>query len=132
MSDCSGRNTLAATWLGDIELSPHLRLRGQHEWTAANIEEKRTIDGRHLWFADVKQGGRPLILDGEGGHFTVGELAAIRELQAAGQPVALTHHSGTYNVIVAGIEGVELPIDYADYRADDWVSAQINLIEVLT
>ena len=120
------------TMLGAIELSEHLRLRGQHEWTAANISEARTIDGRHLWFADTKHGGRPLILDGEGGHFTVGELAQIRALQAQAQPVTLTHHSGTYNVIIAGIEGVELPIDYADYRADDWASAQINLIEVLT
>ena len=132
MSDCSGRNTLAATWLGDIELSPHLRLRGRHEWCAANIEEKRTIDGKHLWFADSKRGGRPLVLDGSEGHFTVGELAQIRELQARGEPVTLTHHSGTYNVIIAGIEGVELPIDYADYKDADWVSAQINLIEVST
>lgn len=132
MSDCAGRNTLAATWLGDIELSPHLRLRGRHEWCVVEIEEKRTIDGRHLWFTDGKQGGRPLTLDGSDGHFTVGQLAAIRELQAAGQPVALTHHSGTYNVIIAGIEGVDLPIDYADYKDADWASAQINLIEVLT
>ena len=123
--------TLPATYLGTLELSPHLRLRGRHDWCAVNIEEKRTIDGMHLWFTDRKTGGRPLILDGEGGHFTVGELAAIRALQAAGQPVTLTHHSGTYTVLIAGIEGVDLPIDYADYNDNDWATAQINLIEVL-
>lgn len=131
MSDCDGRNTLPATWLGNVELSPHLRLRGQHEWTAANIEEKRTIGGTHLWFVDTARGGRPLVLDGQGGHFTVGQLTQIRVLQAAAQPVTLTHHGGVYNVIIAGIENVDLPIDYADYRDDDWVSATINLIEVL-
>ncbi len=128
---CEGRNTLAATWLGDVELSPHLRLRGQHEWCETNVAEARTIDGRHLWFTDRKTGGRPLVLDGGDGHFTVGELASIREIQARGEPVALTHHSGTYTVLVVGIEGVDLPIDYADYKNADWVSAQINLIEVI-
>lgn len=132
MSDeCANRNTLPATWLGEIELSPHLILRGQHEWRECNIEEKRTIDGLHLWFTDTARGGRPLTLDGSGGHFTVGELTRIRALQALGEPVVLTHHSGVYNVLIAGIEGVDPPIDYADYNDADWVSAQINLIEVI-
>lgn len=123
--------TLPATWLGDLALSPHLRLRGPHEWVSVNIEEKRTLDGRHLWFTDTARGGRPLVLDGSGGHFTVGELAAIRALQARGEPVTLTHHSGVYQVLIRDIEGVDLPIDYADYKDADWVSAQINLIEVI-
>lgn len=129
--DCAGRNTLAATFLGDLELSPELVLSGQHEWCAASIAQKRTIDGRHLWFADTAQGGRPLRLEGQPGYFTVGELARIRALQAQARPVLLRHHSGVYRVLIAGIEGVDLLPDYADYRDDDWVSATINLIEVL-
>ena len=131
MTDCLGRNTLAATWLGDLELSPHLIVRGQHEWCGANVSEARTIDGRHLYWTDAMQGGRPLRLDGTGGHFTVGQLAAIRALQALAQPVALLHHSGSYNVVIQGIDSPDLWIDYADYKDDDPISATINLIEVL-
>ena len=131
MTDCAGRNTLAATWLGDIELSPHLILRGQHEWCAANVSEARTIDGRHLWWADAMQGGRPLRLEGSGHHFTVGQLREIRELQALARPVELLHHSGAYHVVIQGIDSPEMWIDYADYTDDDPVSATINLIEVL-
>ena len=92
--DCTGRNTLAATFLGDLELSPELVLSGQHEWCAASIAQKRTIDGRHIWFADTAQGGLPLRLEGQPGYFTVGELARIRALQAQARPVLLRHHSG--------------------------------------
>ena len=131
-SDCAGRNTLAATWLGDIELSPHLRLQGQHEWCAASIAQKRTIDGRHLWFADTAQGGRPLRLEGQPGYFTVGELARIRSLQSQARPVLLRHHSGVYRVLIQSIESPDLWDEYnADYRDDDPIGATINLIEVL-
>lgn len=131
MSDCADRGTLPATWLGDLELSPHLALRGQHEWCGANVSEARTIDGRHLWWADAMQGGRPLQLDGTGGHFTVGQLAAVRDLQALARPVTLLHHGRSYHVVIVGISGPEMWIDYADYKDSDPISATINLIEVL-
>lgn len=131
-SDCAGRNTLAATFLGDLELSPDLVLSGQHEWCAASIAQKRTIDGRHLWFADTAQGGRVLRLEGQPAYFTVGELARIRTLQAQARPVLLRHHSGVYRVLIQSIESPDLLDEYnADYSDDDRIGATINLIEVL-
>lgn len=131
--DCTGRNTLAATFLGDLELSPDLVLSGQHEWCAASIAQKRTIDGRHLWFADTAQGGRVLRLEGRPAYFTVGDLARIRILQAQARPVLLRHHSGVYRVLIQSIESPDLWDEYnADYSDDDRIGATINLIEVLS
>lgn len=124
-------SSLSATYLGDIELSPHLALRGQHEWCTANVSEARTIDGKHLWWMDAMQGGRTLQLDGSGHHFTVSQLAQIRALQALARPIELLHHTGTYHVIIQGIDSPEMWIDYADYNDDDHISATVTLIEVL-
>ena len=131
MSDCADRNTLLATYLGDIELSPHLALRGLEDWCAAGVSEARTIDGRHLWWTDAMQGGRPLRLDGSGHHFTVAQLEAIRALQALGRPVPLRHHRGEFLVLIASMDPPELWVDYADYGDADPIGATINLIEVL-
>lgn len=122
--------SLPATYLGDVELSPHLSLRGLEDWCAFNVGEARTIDGRHLWWTDQMQGGRPLRLDGTDNHFTVAQLGQIRALQALAQPVLLRHHRGEYLVVIAGIDGPSLWIDYADYADDDQIGATVNLIEV--
>lgn len=125
-------STLEATRLGNIELSPHLCLRGLLDWPQVQFDAKRTIDGLYLYEASpAMQGGRPLSLDGTGAHFTVGQLKAILALQAQGQPVDLVHHVGTFRVLITGITSSELWIDYADYSDDDFVSATVELVEVL-
>lgn len=121
-----------STMLGNLKLSEHLQLRGTLDWARVQIGTKRTIDG--LLLVDPSppmQGGRPLTLDGSEGHFTVGQLKAALELQAAGQPVSLRHHQGQFDVMITGVTGPELWfMDAADYDDNDEIAAQINLIEV--
>lgn len=124
--------TLEHTRLGNIELSPHLRLRGLLDWPRVQFDAKRSIDGLYLYEASpAMQGGRPLVLDGTGAHFTVGQLKAILALQAQGQPVELVHHVGSFWVLITNITSPDLWIDYADYSDDDFVSASVEMVEVL-
>ena len=128
--DCAGRNTLAATWLGDVELSPHAILRGLYDQPRLTWEDKRTIGGRLVYRPAVAIRGRALTLDLLEGHATVGQLLAVQALVDAGEPVTLRHHAWTGAVRVDAIESAGLPIDYADYKADDWASAEIRLTEL--
>lgn len=124
--------TLDSTRLGNIELSPHLRLRGLLDWPRVQFDAKRSIDGLYLYESSpAMQGGRPLVLDGTGAHFTVGQLKAILALQAQGQPVELVHHVGSFRVLITNITSPELWIDYADYSDTDYVSATVEMVEVL-
>lgn len=123
--------TLNHTRLGNIELSPHLRLRGLLDWPRVQFDAKRSIDGLYLYEASpAMQGGRPLTLDGTGAHFTVGQLRAILALQAQGQQVELVHHVGSFRVLITNITSPDLWIDYADYSDDDFVSASVEMVEV--
>lgn len=124
--------TLNHTRLGNIELSPHLRLRGLLDWPQVQFAAQRSIDGLYLYAASpAMQGGRPLTLDGSGAHFTVRQLRAILNLQAQGQPVELVHHVGSFRVLITNITSPELWIDYADYSDTDYVSATVEMVEVL-
>lgn len=129
MSDCANRNTLAATFLGDLELSPHAILRGL-ERPALTWEDKRTLGGRLVYRPAIAVKGRSLTLDLLEGHATVGELRAIRDLIDAGQPVILRHHTWTGTVRLDAIESAGLPIDYADAKNTDWASAEIRMTEL--
>lgn len=126
---CENRNTLPATYLGNLALSPHAILRGL-ETPSLTYEDKRTIGGALKYRPAVAIKGRALTLDLLEGHTTVGELRAIRDLIDAGQPVTLRHHIWTGTVRVDAIEGAGLPIDYADAKDDDWASAEIRLTEL--
>lgn len=121
--------TLPATYLGNLELSPHARLRGL-EQPSLTWEDKRTIGGRLVYRRAVAIKGRTLTLDLTGNHTTVGELRQVRALIDAGAPVTLEHHTWTGTVRVDAIQGVSLPIDYADAQDDDWASAEIRLTEL--
>lgn len=129
MSDCEGRGTLAATFLGDLELSPHAILRGL-ERPSLTYEDKRTLGGRLVYRPAIAIKGRALTLDLLEGHTTVGELRAIRDLIDAGRAVTLRHHTFTGQVRVDAIEAASLPIDYADAKASDWASAEIRMTEL--
>lgn len=122
--------TLDYTMLGPITLSQHLRLRGLIDQNSITWEDKRTLGGVLKSRPAHSIGGKKLILDGEGNHFTVGQLSMVLQLIEAGQPVLLLHHLKTATVRVDTITGPILPIDYADYRPEDWVSAQIELTEL--
>ena len=122
--------SLTATWLGDVELSPHALLRGLYDQPRLTWEDKRTLGGRLVSRPAVAIRGRALTLDLSGGHATVGQLLAVQALIDAGEPVTLRHHAWTGAVRVDSIESASLPIDYANYNEADWASAEIRLTEV--
>lgn len=120
-----------STMLGNIELSDHLLLRGLLSWPRVQLDAKRTIDGLYLAEPSAPmQGGRPLTLDGTGGHFTAGQIRAILALQAQGQPVQLQHVQGVFNVWITAIISPEFYfLDPSDFDDADEISAQIELTE---
>lgn len=117
-----------ATGLGGIELSDHLILRGLIGSPAAITTIRRTITGRPLHRTDPTPGGRVLSLIAEG-HLTRGQLKALRLVMAAGQPVPLTHHLGNYTVKILSLPE-EPMIDYSDPTDAEWMSGEIQLLEV--
>ena len=122
--------SLEATYLGDVELSPHALLRGLYDQPRRTYEDKRTIGGRLLYRPAVAVKGRALTLDLLEHHTTIGELLAVQALIDAGEPVVLRHHVWTGTVRVDSIQSSSLPIDYADYDPADWASAEIHLTEI--
>lgn len=130
MDECAGRNTLPATYLGDVELSPHAILRGLHDQPRVTWEDKRTIGGRLVGRVARSVRGRRLTLDLLENHTTVGELEAVLALIDAAEPVPLRHHVWEGMVRVDAIQSASQPIDHADYRPEDWASAEIILTEV--
>lgn len=130
MSDCTGRTTLPATWLGDVELSPHAVLRGLYDQSRVTWEDKRTLGGVLKYRPARSVRGRRLTLDLLEGHATVGQLEAVLALIDRAEPVLLRHHVWEGMVRVDAIQSASLPIDYADYKASDWASAEIILTEV--
>ena len=118
------------TLLGNLVLSPHLILRQILETGNVTWEDKRTLGGRFVSRPAVGRAGRKWLLDGEGNHFTVGQIRAIRQLMDTAQPVQLEHHIYSGMVRIDSIASFSMPIDYADPQDDDWVSATIALTEV--
>ena len=122
--------TLAATYLGDLELSPHALLRGLYDQSRVTWEDKRTLGGVLKYRPARSVKGRRLTLDLLEGHATVGQLEAVLALIDRAEPVLLRHHVWEGMVRVDAIQSASLPIDYADYKAEDWASAEIILTEV--
>lgn len=115
--------------LGGIVLSDHLILDGLESAPVVASSVRRTLGMRPVvrTLAGSTVGGRELTLSGEN-HFTLAEVAALRGVAAAGQPVTLVHHRGTFVVTIIRIES-EATIRYADPTVDDWYSAVIYLQE---
>jgi len=113
--------------LGGIALADDLVLTGL-EVAAVVAGQRRTLTGTPVLQVAESPGGRTLILDGEN-HFTLAQLEAVRTLSAAGQPVTLSHHRGTFAVVITAIEA-EPAINYANPGPLDWYSGTITLIEV--
>ena len=118
------------TLLGNLVLSPHLILRQIIETGRVTWEDKRTLGGMLISRHAIGQGGRKWLLDGEGNHFTVGQIRAIRQLMDAAQLVQLDHHIYSGIVRIDSIASFSMPFDYADPQDDDWVSATVELTEI--
>ena len=121
--------TLQATFLGNLELSPHARLRGL-DAPRLTYEDKRTIGGKLVYRAATAIKGRTLTLDLTEHHATMGQIEAVRNMIDAGTPVILRHHTFTGQVRVDGIENLTPSIDYADAKGQDWASAEIRMTEL--
>lgn len=118
------------TLLGSLVLSPHLVIRQIVETGHVTWEDKRTIGGQLVSRYATATKGRKLQLDGEGNHFTVSQIAAIRQMMDAAQPVLLQHHRYNGMVRIDAVSSYALPFDHADFADDDWISATIDLTEV--
>ena len=117
--------------LGGITLSDHLVLLGIEEAPRRAMSSRRTLGGRMVvQMGPLLDRGRDLSLQSEG-HLTLVQVSAIKALEAAGQPVVLSHPRGTFHVIVTGLE-VEPDEQLVNPASTtlQWWSGTITLIEV--
>lgn len=116
------------TQLGSVTLSDDLVLSGLETAPDIAVNQRRTLAGESVIQTAPITGGRTLTLAGEN-HFTLQQIQDVKALAAAGQSVTLTHHRGTFSVLITGTP-VEQAIDYADPTAAEWYSGKITMIEV--
>ncbi len=116
------------TTLGTVILSDDLVLDGLENAPVAASSQRRTLGGESVVQVAPVTGGRNLALVGEN-HFTLDQLQQIRSLARTGQQVTLTHHRGTFNVLIVGIEAAPA-VDVSDPDSGAWYSGTINMIEV--
>lgn len=123
--------TLEHTWLGSIEMSPHLLLLGIYTESAVAWEDKRTLGGVLKTRPAFSVKGRKFKLDGNDNYLTADILREVLALINAAQPVLLVHHQLTAMVRVDAITNLsgEL-VDIADYCPELWGGAQIELTEI--
>lgn len=113
--------------LGAITLDENLILDGL-ETAPVRVNQRRTLAGRPITQAAPAPGGRTLILSGEH-YWTYDQATAIRALSGLGQPVTLSHHRGSFQVLIVSIE-LEPSITYANPSGSDWLSGSVTLLEV--
>jgi hypothetical protein len=119
-----------AVFLGAISLSDDLVLSGIETAPDIVVSQKRTLAGRSIIQTSPVSGGRTLTLSGER-HFTLAQVQSIKAMAAIGQPVTLTHHRGTFQVLVTA---TALDPDdsglHSNPTSAEWYSGDITLIEV--
>lgn len=122
--------------LGSIVLDDDLVLDGLLSAQDLSVDPVMVMDGSTVLQTMPLSGGRMLSLssamDGDsiGGVFLRSQLLDIKSLAAAGLPVTLTHHLGTFTVLITSTADVRPVFDYADPQADDWYVGSIQMIEV--
>lgn len=116
------------TMLGAVTLSNDLILSGLETAPDIAYSQRRTIEGESVVQVAPVSGGRILTLSGEN-HFTLAEIQAVKALAAAGQAVTLTHHRGTFSVLIIGTP-VDPTFDRSNPATDAWFSGDITMIEV--
>jgi hypothetical protein len=119
-----------ATLLGAVSLSDHLVLSGLETAPDLVVSQKRTLAGRSILQSAPISGGRTITLSGER-HYTLADVQAVKALATLGQPVALVHHRGTFQVLITA---TALEADDASLHSNptsaEWYSGDITLIEV--
>ena len=123
--------TLEHTWLGPIEMSPHLPLLGIYTESIVTWEDKRTLGGVLKTRPAFSVKGRKLKLDGNDNYLSADIIREALALVNSAQPVLLVHHLLTAMVRVDAITNLsgEL-VDIADYCPELWGGAQIELTEI--
>jgi len=116
------------TTLGSVQLSDHLVLDGIENAPGIAWSQRRTVTGEPVVQVTPVSGGRKLTLSAEN-HLTLAQVQAIKEIEAAGQPVTMVHHRGSFQVLVVGVD-VAPSIVHADPGPEDWYSGTITMIEV--
>jgi len=120
---------MAVITLGGVELPGDLAWPDQYAWQAAEVTTEYSLTGAVLTEISVKQAGRPITLSGSEnrGWATREQVTALKALQAAGTPCALSVRGETFTVLIASVEATPL-WDFAD--ASDVVAVTIQMIEV--
>lgn len=122
--------------VGNIVLDDSLQLYGIETAKDIAVEQIGVMDGSSVFQTMQISGGRSLSLvasmegDASVGFFLRSQLMDIKQLSASGMPVALTHHLGTFSVLILSTEDVIPVIVYADSGEDDRFVGSIQMIEV--
>lgn len=118
--------------LGSVILSDHLVLQGIEAAPGVASSARRTLGGRMVvQIGPTLSGGRDLALQSEN-HLSYADVAAVKGLEALGQPVVLIHSRLTASVLIVGVD-VAADTEFvnpAEAGADPWYSGTINLREV--
>lgn len=120
---------MAVIALGGIELPGDLAWPDQYAWQAAEVTTEYSLTGALLVETSIKQAGRPITLSGSEnrGWATREQVTALKALQAAGTPCALSVRGETFTVRIVSVEAAPL-WDFAD--ASDAAAVTLKLIEV--
>lgn len=115
--------------LGSIVLSDHLILDGLESAPGVAYSARRTLGGRlAVQIGPTLVKGRTLTLVAEN-HLTMAQISAIKDIEAKGLSVDLSHHRGSFRVVVTAVD-VEPTVAYADPDLNDWYSGTITMLEV--
>lgn len=113
--------------LGGINLSDELVLTiGQPE---IGVSSRRLIGGANIVQVDGVSGGREMTLEGAN-HWTYGQAEQIRALQAAAQPITLSHHLGTFQVIITDTADLVPTRKFKNPVSSTLYTGSITLLEV--
>lgn len=89
------------TVLGGVTLSDHLVLDGLETAPGVVVNQQRTLTGVSVVQVGVLHGGRSLVLRGDK-HFSLAQIQAVKAVEVTAQAVTLSHHRGTFNVLITG------------------------------
>ncbi len=121
--------------LGNIVLDDNLALKGIEDAPDIAVQQLTAFDGTvdilTMPAATSRQLALVATLDGSMllGNFLLSQITSIKAIIAAGLPVVLIHHRGTFNVYVLSVTEFLLVDKDVNPNADDWCVATINMVE---
>lgn len=113
---------------GTLTLSDNLVLSGLETAAPAVHSARRLIGGAVVVQSDANIGGRVLRLN-SANHLALSDVEQIQSLFAAGQPITVTHHRGTFTVVITGMD-LAPARDHANPYQDALYSGDIYLQEL--